>query len=341
MIDLDDWEKRDLDVVGRIDQADPIWGTQAIVYQTARGWVVSSDRSGTYRCRRDFNENMVDWPATSKARLTSWINDQNRSGEKFPEIRNHVLESAYDARPIPYSKQVERFYLMLQERGYRPGHPIIYGDSTADPEYLSSYLTMMRWIEATLDRELQGFIGALESDGQIFRDGGALYLTSKGLLKLEQIDLAGASNDQAFVAMWFGTEMDAAYEDGIAPGLADAGYRAFRIDRKEHANKIDDEIIAEIRRSRFLLADFTCGTLQVDSELVALPRGGVYYEAGFAQGLNMPVVWSVRADQIGLVHFDTRQYNHITWQNPEDLRKRIRDRVIATIGEFGSPDKAI
>ena len=30
-----------------------------------------------------------------------------------------------------------------------------------------------------------------------------------------------------------------------------------RIDQKERLNKIDDEIIAEIRRSRFLVADFT------------------------------------------------------------------------------------
>jgi hypothetical protein len=36
-----------------------------------------------------------------------------------------------------------------------------------------------------------------------------------------------------------------------APAIRDSGYEPMRIDRKEHINKIDDEIIAEIRRSCF------------------------------------------------------------------------------------------
>ena len=64
---------------------------------------------------------------------------------------------------------------------------------------------------------------------------------------------------QAFVAMWFGTEMDEPFVRGFQPAIEDAGYSAMRIDRKEHVNKIDDEIIAEIRRSRFLVADFSQG----------------------------------------------------------------------------------
>ena len=30
-----------------------------------------------------------------------------------------------------------------------------------------------------------------------------------------------------------------------------------RIDRKEHINKVDDEIVAETKRARFVFADFT------------------------------------------------------------------------------------
>ena len=43
-------------------------------------------------------------------------------------------------------------------------------------------------------------------------------------------------------------------------------------------NKIDDEIVAEIRRSKFIIADFSHGS---DGA-----RGGVYFEAGFAHGLS-------------------------------------------------------
>lgn len=93
---------------------------------------------------------------------------------------------------------------------------------------------------------------------------------------------------------------------------------------KEHLNKIDDEIIAEIRRSKFLIADFTEGDTGA--------RGGVYYEAGFAHGLNIPVIFTCRSDTFSKVHFDTRQYPHIIWDTPEQLSKRLVRRICAVIG---------
>jgi nucleoside 2-deoxyribosyltransferase len=93
-----------------------------------------------------------------------------------------------------------------------------------------------------------------------------------------------------------------------------------RVDKKEHANKIDDEIIAEIRRSAFLVADFTGH------------RGGVYFEAGFAMGLGLPVIWMCRRDDVKNLHFDIRQYNCIDWSDPEELAVRLQQRIEATLG---------
>ena len=131
--------------------------------------------------------------------------------------------------------------------------------------------------------------------------------------------------DQAFVAMWFADETNDAFERGIQLAIEDAGYVAMRIDRKEHINKIDDEIIAEIRRSRFLVADFSQGE--------AGTRGGVYFEAGFALGLGIPVIYTCRESNKGDIHFDTRQYNHIFWETPEELRDALKHRILAVIGE--------
>ena len=125
--------------------------------------------------------------------------------------------------------------------------------------------------------------------------------------------------------MWFDESMNEVYEMGIDPAVRHAGYSPVRIDRKEHANKIDDEIIAEIRRARFVVADFTHGKEGV--------RGGVYYEAGFAQGLDIPVIFSCREDMIKELHFDTRQYNHIAWNDPEELRDRLLKRITALLGD--------
>ena len=92
-----------------------------------------------------------------------------------------------------------------------------------------------------------------------------------------------------------------------------------RMDLKEHNQKICDAIIAEIRRSRFLVADFTGH------------RGGVYFEAGYALGLGIPVIWTCREDELADTHFDTRQYNHVVWKNEKDLFEKLKRRIEATI----------
>ena len=140
-----------------------------------------------------------------------------------------------------------------------------------------------------------------------------------------------------FVAMWFDNSMATVFENGIAPAIEDAGYEPVRIDRQEFLGKVDDEIMAEIRKSRFVVADFTtmeeCGA-----------RGGVYYEAGFAQGLDIPVIHTCRQDRMKAVHFDTNHFNHITWKKPEDLREQLHRRIEATLGRGpGDPstDRAV
>ncbi len=122
-----------------------------------------------------------------------------------------------------------------------------------------------------------------------------------------------------FVAMWFSDEINSAYDEAISTAISDLGYNPIRIDKKEHNGKIDDEIIAEIRKSKFVICDFTGD------------RGGVYFEAGFAMGLGKPVIWSCRKDHISKLHFDTRQYNHIVWESKEDLYVALKNRIEATI----------
>ena len=84
---------------------------------------------------------------------------------------------------------------------------------------------------------------------------------------------------------------------------------------------ITDKIIAEIRRSRFLVADFTHGC---DGA-----RGSVYYEAGFAHGLNIPVIFTAREGT--KPHFDTSTYPHIFWNrdNLPAFRTALTNRILA------------
>ena len=62
-----------------------------------------------------------------------------------------------------------------------------------------------------------------------------------------------------------------------------------------------------------------------------LCRNGVYFEGGFGMGLGRTVIWMCREDDLAHVHFDTRNYNHIVWVQPADLRSKLRDRLRATL----------
>lgn len=153
------------------------------------------------------------------------------------------------------------------------------------------------------------------------------HVSIDGHARLAALDEPDARSQMAFVAMWFNESMNKVWEQAIQPGIEEAGYEPLRIDRKEHINKIDDEIIAEPRRARFVVADFTHGH---DG-----PRGGVYYEAGFAYGRGVPVIFSCRKDAIDKIHFDTRQYNHIVWEagKLDEFRRRLTTRICAVVGD--------
>lgn len=148
-------------------------------------------------------------------------------------------------------------------------------------------------------------------------------IRSKGWDKLARMRTSSTlPRGQAFVAMWFDPQTEAIFDDAIFPVVESDGTKCVRIDLKEHNNKICDEILAEIRRSRYMVADFTGS------------RAGVYFEAGFAYGLGIPVIWTVREDHLPQVHFDTRQYNHIVYKTPEELKKRLTNRIKATIPDL-------
>ena len=119
--------------------------------------------------------------------------------------------------------------------------------------------------------------------------------------------------------MSFAPELQPAWIDGIKPALEVLGYVSMRIDQTHSDDKVDNRIIAEIRRSGLLIADFTGH------------RGGVYFEAGFAMGLGIPVVWTCKQTDFEGAHFDTRQYQHLVWDTPEDLREKLVNHIAARI----------
>lgn len=146
-----------------------------------------------------------------------------------------------------------------------------------------------------------------------------LQVTAKGWETLAPIGGAGVPG-LCFVAMAFAPGLNEAYDVGIRPAIEiDCEMRALRLDREEHNDQITDRILAGIRSAQVVIADVT------------EHRQNVYYEAGFAEGLGRVVIRTCHAQSFEQVHFDTRQFSHIVWDTPEDLRTKLTARLRATV----------
>jgi len=223
----------------------------------------------------------------------------------------NIDELIGDARvPRTPLEKLDRLLLSFYRRGGTAGARV-YCDTKRD----------LAWAYAVSEEEFKFLFLNLHGQGFIEpgrNPAGGSVLTIKGWERVRELEELGPRSDQCFVAMWFDPSLDEAFNNGMRKAIEESGYRAMRVDLKEHNQKICDVIVAEIRRSGLMVADFTGH------------RGGVYFEAGFATGFGIPCIFTCRDDQIAEAHFDTRQYNHIVWTDAQDLYTQLLRRILAT-----------
>ena len=150
----------------------------------------------------------------------------------------------------------------------------------------------------------------------------AAMVTVLGWEYLAALKQKTSESPQAFVAMSFDLSRRPIFDNGISPVEATTGFKMVRLDNVEHIERIDDRLLVEIRRSRFLVAEMTGH------------NRGVYFEAGYAMGLGLPVIWVCKDGEEKGLHFDTRQYNFILWKDEDDLKERLANRILAVIGKY-------
>lgn len=272
----------------------------------------SCARCGEYGVTMEAMQALTEIDDGAPPKFSRWIREQNRLGSQ-PTIRVDDVAAISSIPLLTFTEKSERVLEILVERTKHFGQEFDLG----------SLKDLQAFTETFIPNDL-AFIGKYLEDRRLLHDRAqnfAFRLTGEGFEKVEKRQQANASSSQAFVAMWFDAKLDSVWKDGFGAGIQSAGYEPMQIDGKQHNHKICDEIVAEIRRSRFLVADFTG------------QRGGVYYEAGFAAGLRIPVIFTCREDHLNELHFDVRQFNTIVWTDAADLAKRLTERISATIGD--------
>ncbi len=142
----------------------------------------------------------------------------------------------------------------------------------------------------------------------------------------------GDGKSPVFVAMSFGApdhkpEMTALYQNAIRPAIHAAGYRAQRSDTDDYNDAVMDKVIERIRKAPFVVADLT------DS------RNGVYYEAGFASGCGVDVIYCCPSDTPP--HFDITGLYRVEYDDGADLKMKLEERIVRSMSRGPhSPDEA-
>lgn len=156
--------------------------------------------------------------------------------------------------------------------------------------------------------------------------GGSLNyrLTPAGWAALDTVR-ATSTQPLAAVSLTCDRDADTIWTQGLSAGLQAAGYAAVRIDSREHANKITDELIVDLRRASIVVADLTG-----QSPLA-------FFEAGLALGLGKPLFWTCDENEARdkKLPLDTRQYVVTTWtrEKLDDFARRLAQRIEATLGQ--------
>lgn len=148
-------------------------------------------------------------------------------------------------------------------------------------------------------------------EGSVRLQAGGAHLISpfrlsfKGWSAFDEIRNKAAERKLAFMAMKFGdSDVDNIYHNHFKPAVEKTGFVLKRLDERQPAGSIDDQLRLEIRQARFLIADLTHG------------NNGAYWEAGFAEGLGKPVIYTCRRDIFDNgqgTHFDTNHHLTVTW----------------------------
>ncbi len=271
-------------------------------------------------------------------------NEYERRGRSFSRralTLRDLSQVVTQYRPLEPIDKLDNALKNIERVSKYVGESIEVDISNEFPYYHCFYQEELYSLLVLLQQE--GFISATEDSLNPHR---GLRITIKGYERLRELRRFRKDSRKCFVAMWLHPDMDDVYKNAIKPAIEyieegedQPRFEAVKIDNVEHANDINDEIIAAIRRSRFMVCDLTGY------------RGGVYFEAGFSYGLGMEVIYTCREDWVKSttmelyddgnkveiaqegIHFDLEHRNHIRWgqDNLSEFRDKLTKRIKAVI----------
>ncbi|WP_051280464.1 hypothetical protein [Anaerovorax odorimutans] len=274
----------------------------------------------------DQDEDLVEKYSPYKHLISGLIREKNDLNLQM-EIISHknIMSLANDALvPKTIMQKLDKILLFYYRNSEIFGQKLIINVNKDTPYaigYTKSKKEFIDMVDTLIGLRLFNCI----SKGGGFRE---FSISLSGMMKAEELQTRNIASKQVFVAMGFNEDLLEACEKAIKPACSQLKFDALLISEIEHNGDITDKIIAEIKTSKFVITDFTYN------------NEGAYFEAGYAQGRGLEVIrtckkeWFEGEDDDGIknhLHFDINHYNFILWENYEDLKLKLINRIKATI----------
>lgn len=243
-----------------------------------------------------------------------WFEDKTKV-VKLLDLKQLIQHSFYPKSPI---EKVSNLLFKLYEKQKKEGEEIRF-EELFDLNFVNS-------LYFRDSEECNFYVQVLDNDGLIMSENNyngyciQFKITFKGLNKIFESLENGKNSNNCFIAMSFGDGM-AEIRTAIKEAINDTGFNPLLIDEihVESEQTINDGIIANIKKSRFCVADFT------------QQKDGVYFEAGYAMGRGLKVIYTCNEKDFEETHFDTNHFPHIIYNTPDELKKRLIDKIEAWI----------
>ena len=190
-------------------------------------------------------------------------------------------------------------------------------------------LTLWRFNSVVNDVQARNLISLSDSiRGHNAIRGVNGILTMQGWRYYNGLPKDTTSSKKGFMAMKFkNAPLRQILDAHFKPAAKQAGFELTTLDDQPVAGLIDDHMLVAIRTSAFIVADLSD------------KNPGAYFEAGFALGLDKPVIFTCEHKKWkrNKTHFDTNHHRTIPWdsEKPEEAAKDLKATIRATL-----PDKA-
>jgi hypothetical protein len=245
-----------------------------------------------------------------------------QGGKEIPYLNSNLIEKVLQTS-LPSLPDQSKYLILWLGTNTMPGERVEY------PFGVFQAIMGAKSIEGTrfiIDHLVEGgyLLAEMYSGGLSF-----LGLSMKGWEYYDQLNRGAVVSRKAFMAMQYGDqELDAVFENYFKPAVKATGFDLVRLDEKPQAGLIDDRLRVEIRTSRFLIADLTH------------ENRGAYWEAGFAEGLGKPVIYTCEKSKFGnqKTHFDTNHHETVVWEKEklDEAAEKLKVTIRATL-----PDEAV